>query len=142
MRANRYTIAWFDDSLSNLKATLFITRRKRRRLSSAVSKTHKEDCHRETKEKEEHNTNTNRYICVFKKKARVVPVRSPLLLLAFFCRSVVAREEYLSLVSRPMMTDDLCKVFSSSSKTRRSPFLRKRSPIFFFFFGSDVGFRV
>ena len=133
VRANRYTIAWFDDSLSNLKATLFITRRKRRRLSSAVSKTHKEDCHRETKEKEEHNTNTNRYMHVFKKKARVdVPVRSPLLLLAFFCRSVVAREEYLSLVSRPMMTDDLCKVFSSSSKTRRSPFLRKRSPIFFF----------
>ena len=41
-------------------------------ISSAVSKTHKEDFHRETlKEKEEHNTNTNRYIymCVcFKKK--------------------------------------------------------------------------
>ena len=75
------TIAWCDDSLSHLKATLFITRRKRRRKSPPRSRKHKEDCHRET---------TPIDICVFKKKARVdVPVRSPLLLLAFFCRSVV-----------------------------------------------------
>ena len=56
------------------------------------SRKHKEDFHRETKEKEEHNTNTNRYIYIyiymFLKKARVVPVRSPLLL-AFFCRRSV-----------------------------------------------------
>lgn len=83
-------------TLSHISKRLFSSRDDE--ISSAVSKTQKEDFHRETlKEKEEHNTNTNRYIyiyvCVLKKSARRTGAvsSSPRIFLSSFCRRLRRR---------------------------------------------------